>query len=254
MQLLLFPDYINLKHQRTMIGLSGGINSAALLCYMAKYYPAKLRPQQVFLYYAHLDEHSPDTFDFVQACCDYAKRHFAKISITITRNSVLDCFRQQKYIPHPKQSPCTLSLKIKPIAIWQKKNQIDIDLIGYIASEKRRKFRLLKQKKPVKLSFPIIHFKEGDCFRLVRGEIGWYPAIYDIREAGKPVFKHNNCIPCKNWHGVLTSEFATRDFLKAQKYYPDYIARAQILCRDLKQYWGRPDEGLIKETTTAFPD
>lgn len=239
MQLLLFQDFMDLSDKNVMIGLSGGINSAALLCYMAKYYPYDLRPKNLFLYYAHLEEHSPDTFDFVQANIEYAKKHFdGEIIIEITHGSVIECFRQQKMIAHPIRSTCTRLLKIEPMEAWARENNIDIDQIGYIASEKGRKFRLLKQKKPLQRLFPIIHLRESECFDLVKTEIGWYPAIYDIYENGKRVFLHNNCLPCKNWQGILTSESASGQYAQALQYFPEYIEKAQHLCKELNRYWG----------------
>ena len=52
------------------------------------------------------------------------------------------------------------------------------------------------------------------------------------------------CPATKNWHGVLSADECTMDFQQARKYYPEYIERAQELCRELGQCWGRAEKGL----------
>lgn len=59
-----------MKDKKVMIGLSGGINSMALLCWLAE---QPNRPTDLWLFYAHFKEHSPDTWDFVQSGMEYAK-------------------------------------------------------------------------------------------------------------------------------------------------------------------------------------
>ena len=54
-------DYRSVK---VMIGLSGGINSMAVLVWLAQY---ELRPKELHLFYAHFEEHSPGTLEFVLA-------------------------------------------------------------------------------------------------------------------------------------------------------------------------------------------
>ena len=80
--------------------------------------------------------------------------------------------------------------------------------------------------------FPISEFTDEWCFEIVDKHIGWHPAIYDILdEKGKRVFKHNNCLPCKN---MQLSQMKA-----VEKYYPDYMAKAVALSERLKAYWGR---------------
>ena len=86
-----------MKDKKVMIGLSGGINSMALLCWLAE---QPNRPTDLWLFYAHFNEHSPDTWDFVQSGMEYAKKHF-NVHQLITHNSVLDFFYEQKMIPRP---------------------------------------------------------------------------------------------------------------------------------------------------------
>jgi hypothetical protein len=62
---------------------------------------------------------------------------------------------------------------------------------------------------------------------------------------GQRVFKHNNCLPCKNMVGTLTPCNATGQFEDVKKHYPDYFAAAQELSKRLTAlhgkeiYWGR---------------
>ena len=73
MQLTIFEilqDSWNYSDKKVMIGLSGGINSAAVLAYLAKNVIDK--PKELFLFYAHFDEHSSDTIDFAHSGLDDA--------------------------------------------------------------------------------------------------------------------------------------------------------------------------------------
>jgi tRNA(Ile)-lysidine synthase TilS/MesJ len=56
MQQELFTNYIDYSNQKVLIGLSGGINSMAVLCCLALY-PDELKPKELHLFYAHFDEH-----------------------------------------------------------------------------------------------------------------------------------------------------------------------------------------------------
>ena len=87
-----------------MIGLSGGINSMAVLCWLIE---QPDRPKDIHLYYAHFAEHSPDTFQFVADGIRYARKHFDKVHVKITSNSIMQYFEESKMIPHPAVSPCT---------------------------------------------------------------------------------------------------------------------------------------------------
>lgn len=80
-----------------MIGLSGGINSMAVLCWCVE---SGIKPKEVHLYYAHFEEHSPDTFQFVADGIRYARKHFDCVKVKITRNSILRFFEEVKMILH----------------------------------------------------------------------------------------------------------------------------------------------------------
>jgi len=203
---------MNLNNKIILIGLSGGINSAALLCWLIA---NKIKPRQLHLYYAHFAEHAPDTFQFVADLIRYARKKLrCPIVVKITRNSVLRFFSEQKMIPHPTVSPCSRKLKIEPINKYAFDNGIEVDLIGYVKEEYKR--RAGKQFNPQLSLFDATKFYPiGDqqnewCFEIVKQHIGWYPAIYDIRDAdSNRVFKHNNCLPCK--------KICTRKILKRCK-------------------------------------
>lgn len=227
----MFPA--DLSDKRVLIGLSGGINSMALLCYLATITPESLRPHQLYLFYAHFDEHSPDTFAFVKAGIRYAQAHFECVTWKITRNNVLKFFEGEKIIPHPIISPCSERLKIIPIMEFMREHEIDVDLVGFVRSERRRIERQKKRGAEKKL-YPIAHLSDSDCIVLVLGEIGWMPKIYGIYENDKRVFKHNNCLPCKNMH--------TKDLEAVEKYYPEYWRRAAEMAQRIDSYWGRPEE------------
>ena len=114
MQQELFIEHTDYSQQKVLVGLSGGINSMAVLCWLANY-PSEYKPKQLHLFYAHFEEHSPDTLDFVLAGVEYAKRNFESVIYVQTNNSVLEFFRKQNFIPHPMIASCTRELKIKPM-------------------------------------------------------------------------------------------------------------------------------------------
>lgn len=235
-------DYSNVK---VMIGLSGGINSMAVLVWLANY---ELKPKELHLFYAHFEEHSPGTLEFVLAGVEYAKKNFEKVIYKQTNNSVLDYFRRQKMIPHPTSAPCTRFLKIEPMVSYAFENGITVDLVGYVRSEKRR-VKNMQSKGADNLfmskQFPILQQDNEWCFDVVKKEIGFYPAIYDIKNAkGKRVFTHNNCLPCKNMQ--------IDDFEEVKEFFPDYWQKAMDLSNDLQKYWGRSENDFY--TTFGRPD
>jgi len=244
MQLDLIVEQEDFSGEKVMIGLSAGINSAGVLIWLSEY-PEELKPDELHIFYAHFEEHSPDSFPFVKDLIRYAKTKFKKVIVKITRNSVLRFFEEQKMIPHPILSPCTRLLKIWPMHEYMALNEIKIDLVGYVREEaKRRSNRMAKKTKSVVKDRSVIvdgvkkHMIISDktddwCFYAVKKAIGWYPAIYDIKQNGKRVFAHNNCLPCKNH---------TKDqFASVEIYYPEYYKKAQELSERLEQFWGRKE-------------
>lgn len=231
---------MNYHGEKVMIGLSGGINSMAVLCWLIE---SGQKPSELHLYYAHFAEHSPDTFQFVADGIRLARKHFPKVIIKITSNFVLRFFEQQKMIPHPISSPCSRQLKIEPMEAYCFNNGIAIDLIGYIRTEAKR-IKSMRESGAdtlfLRKDFPIKIFSDEWCFEIVDRLVGWHPAIYDIRdENGKRVFSHNNCLPCKNM------------WLKALKavnvHYPRYMTKAIALSNRLKSYWGREADAYYTE-------
>jgi 3'-phosphoadenosine 5'-phosphosulfate sulfotransferase (PAPS reductase)/FAD synthetase len=205
----------------------------AVLCWLASY-PKEFKPKELHLFYAHFEEHSPDTLPFVIAGLAYAETKFDKVIYTQTNNSVLDFFREQKMIPHPIIAPCTRVLKIEPMMKYAKENEIDIDLVGYVKEEGRRIKNMHKKNPDTKITkgFPIAHKNNEWCFQIVKKEIGWYPKIYDIKDSkGERVFPHNNCLPCKNMQ--------TDDFANVKEHYPEYFVKAVELSEELNKHWGR---------------
>ena len=164
-----------------------------------------------------------------------AKKHFKKVVVKITRNSVLEFFRNEKMIPHPTFSPCSQRLKIEPMERYAFENGISVDLIGYVKTELKRISRMnANGANTLFLSkqFPINDFTDEWCIQMCQKYIGWYPSIYDIRdEKGKRVFKHNNCLPCKNMY--------VKDMKAVADHFPGYMEAAHHLSVDLKKYWGR---------------
>jgi len=244
MQLDLIIDQEDFSDEIPLIGLSAGINSAAVLVWLSQY-PDNLKPKTLHLFYAHMKEHSPDSFKFVKELVRYARLHFNKVYFKMTRNSVIDFFEQQKMIPHPTLSPCTRILKILPMHEYMFNNGINLDLVGYIREEaKRRTNRMAKKTKSIIKHRSVIvegvkkHMIISDksnewCFQIVKNAIGWYPAIYDIKYKGKRLFTHNNCLPCKN--------FTKEQFELVEIYYPKYYQTAQELADRLSQFWGRKE-------------
>lgn len=239
---------------------SAGINSAAALCRLKE---AGIKPKELHIFYAHFTEHSPGSLEFVEALIEMAKQSFPVVKSKITYNSVLDFFEQEKIIPHPVASPCSRKLKIVPLTEYNVVNRVEIDLIGYIRNEQQR---IINQQKngPDDLflakGYPVADLDEEQCFDIVKRNLGWYPAIYDLKwnEAGfilyvtanlyrfaediqrkltkkigkaKRVFKHNNCLPCKNMN--------IDDLLAVEYFYPEYMKAANDLSERLNAYWGR---------------
>lgn len=233
MQQELFIEHTDYSQQKVLVGLSGGINSMAVLCWLADY-PSEYKPKELHLFYAHFEEHSPDTLDFVLAGVEYAKKHFESVVYVQTNNSVLEFFRKNNFIPHPMIASCTRDLKIKPMMKYAEQNGIDIDLVGYVKEETRR-IRNMWAKNPATKQtkgFPISNKSNEWCFEIVKKEIGWYPDIYDIKNSkGERIFPHNNCLPCKNMQAS--------DFEEVRKHYPEYWDKADKLAQELQKTWGR---------------
>lgn len=240
-------NYVNYSSLKVMIGLSAGINSMAILCDLAKF-PERLKPKELHLFYAHFEEHSNDSLPFVLDGVKFARRNFQKVVYHQTNNSVIDFFESQKMIPHPMTSPCTRKLKIEPINEYCRRHSIDVDLVGYVRNEKRRILNMANKsgidadfatlytdgvkQEHIEKHFPIANITDEECFSLVKSCIGWYPKIYDIKnEKGKRVFKHNNCLPCKN--------MTVQQLENVQEHYPEKLLPALKLSEKLQKYWGR---------------
>lgn len=220
--------------ERPRLGLSGGINSAALLCYLATEHPPEKRPKHLLLYYAHLREHSPRTFRFVADCVRYARERFLVVEFGMHRTSVLDFFEKDRFIPHPAISPCTEHCKTIQMHKWTVEHGGTIDLIGYVMTERRRLVRA-EEKARNRVAFPIFHLSEAECFGLVDREIGWHPPIYDLRdEKGRRIFRHNNCLPCKN--------MTLGQIRAVAEHYPERWRKAEAMAARIGNYWGRKSE------------
>jgi hypothetical protein len=225
----MFGD-IDFRDRKVKCDLSGGINSMALLCCLANY---PLKPKHLFIFYADFEEHSNDTLKFVEDGIEYAKKKFNSVTTKITHNSVLEYFREEKMIPHPMISPCSINLKLKPAREFYDDNNCNFDLIGYVKTEIRR----MKSKRDnddlfYNSLYPIVGLTDDECFAIVKKEIGWFPNIYDIKdEKGKRIFKHNNCLPCKN--------MTLKQLQSTSEYFPDKIKNALNLAKELDSYWGR---------------
>lgn len=278
MQLSVFEilQDVNYKDKRVMMGMSGGINSAAALVYLAEYVEEK--PDELFLYYAHFEEHSSDTEKFVLACVEYAKKKFKKVVFEQSNNSLLDFFKKSKMIPQPKVTPCTRILKIEPMVEFMQKHEIDVDIVGYVRHEWRRMNRQI-ERGVEKKEYLIRHMSDEDCFSIVEKFIGWFPEIYSLkwndsrilsflelhksdlvenqyniikqyaekgfnfRSNSNRVFKHNNCLPCKNMH--QWEIFLLRIFFSS--YYED----AMKLAENLGSYWGRSHQHVNESSDCA---
>jgi len=239
-QITMFPD--DLSSKRVSIGISGGINSAAALCYLGDMYPAEYKPRFVALAYVHLSEHSPDTLKFALSCIRYACDKFDNVRWSVfPSGSVLDYFERENLIPHPIISPCSEHLKIARINEFRARHACDFDVVGFIRTERQRIKRQMKYKTDG--IYAIAHLSEDDCLQIVDQYIGWHPAIYDIvDERGKRVFKHNNCLPCKNMSGAMDDKTAVGDYLQVAEHYPEYYERARQLSERMQAYWGRAGE------------
>lgn len=270
----------NYKNKRVAIGLSGGINSAAVLCYLVDQVQPKDRPSTLHLFYAHFSEHSPDTYSFVLACVDFARQHFNNVVFEATNNSMNRfCADGLKSIPPPQSAACTRILKIEPMVRFMAKHQIDVDLVGYVREEKRRIKRQQKRlKEKLTKQYPIQHLSNEDCFDLVKKHIGWYPKIYNIfwtdskiknyiksniwlesnqkkllltranrgygHKMQKRVFGHNNCLPCKNMQGW--------ELALVECFYPALYNQAMQTACKLNKYWGRKKHYSNENTSCTW--
>ena len=261
------------RNEKVCLGLSAGINSMTVLCWLANY---EYKPKDIYIFYAHFKEHSPKSLEFVLAGVEYAKKHFDNVIFECTQNSILEYFEQEKMIPHPTYAPCTRALKIEPVHKFISYHNCTIDLVGYIRSEKRRIVNMeSKGVNDLFLSkhFPISDLSDEDCFEIVKKEIGWYPEIYDLKwnDVGfmefvkanltrftediqrklvkklgteKPVFKHNNCLPCKNMQ--------IDDLLCVEYFYPEFYKQAMELSQKLQKHWGRDKDSFVDAFMTTF--
>lgn len=224
---------MDLSNNKVLIGLSGGINSMAVLCWVGEL-PEAQRPKELHLFYADFKEHSPGTVQFVLDGLFWARTRFENVLYTQTDNSVMDFFEDNDFIPHPTNSKCSTTLKIEPMQRYAYVNDIQIDLVGYVAKEVKRVKRAMKAGKNdlfFRKEFPILGHDDDWCFEIVKRNIGWWPEIYDIVENGKRVFTHNNCLPCKN--------MTPKQLQSVAKYYPAYYQRALEVEQSTGSYFGR---------------
>lgn len=277
MQISLLDDLYDLdfSEKNVLIGLSGGINSAAVLCHLVK--NVKEKPKRLFLYYAHFLEHSDDTFQFVLDCVKYAKLHLEGVFFEYSSNSINALFTKLNVIPHPRIPICTKVLKINKMLEFQRKHDIDLDLIGYVKGENRRIKRQIKHK-VLNKAYPISHLTDADCFSLVEKEIGWFPEIYKIKWTDKriipflkchkdfmpiqqynvamkyaqrgygyknktAVFSHNNCLPCKNMQ--------TWEYYLVKLFFPNKFEKAMQVSQNTNSHWGRSADSLTRAGQTT---
>jgi 3'-phosphoadenosine 5'-phosphosulfate sulfotransferase (PAPS reductase)/FAD synthetase len=220
--------------KRVLIPLSGGVNSMAVLCFLGEEFPDEYKPKELFMYYSHLVEHSPDTLRFVRDGVQYAKRRFENVTFGFNIASVNEFFVEQKMIPHPTISPCSRELKMRLLDAFYEANGCDVRLIGYVSHEVKTRFERAKRYVMDSFEYPILEFTEADCFEIVDRVIGWHPAIYDIQENGKRVFTHNNCLPCKN--------MSLKQLQAVGRYFPQYARKAERTAAAIPgAYWGRDD-------------
>ena len=254
MQQELFINQVDYSGKKVLIGLSGGINSMAVLCWLAQY-PEEFKPAELHLFYAHFIEHSPDTEEFVLAGVEYAKKHFQTVVYEQTNNSVIEFFREKKMIPHPTIAPCTKILKIIPMAEYAQRTGCEVDLVGYVKGERRRVHNMALKTKSESIhdvmanglskQFPIADKENEWCFEVAKRELGWYPAIYDLKDKkGNRLFTHNNCLPCKNMQ--------MKDFEKVKTHYPEHWDRAMELAEELEKHWGRSKTDFEDNFMTSF--
>jgi len=83
-----------MKDNKIMIGLSGCINSMAVLCWLVE---TGIKPSELHIYYAHFKEHSPDTFKFVADGIRFARKNFANVKVKITKQMIQKIPKQITY-------------------------------------------------------------------------------------------------------------------------------------------------------------
>lgn len=226
-------DAVNYSGLKVLLPLSGGINSMACLCWLGEAVSPERWPLELHLHYSHFTEHSPDTFKFVADGIRYARKRFPWVKATILRNSVNKYFLKSKMIPHPTISPCSRELKVIPARNYFQLHDLDIELIGYVNTDMRRFKNLSARNEHAR--FPVLEWSKQECLDYVKRVIGWYPAIYDIKdENGKDVFSHNNCLPCKNMHPKQLQNVA--------RHFPKFARIAEQTASAIPgAYWGRED-------------
>lgn len=191
-----------IKNKRVGIGTSGGINSAAIIVWLVENLIKKgITPLELHLIYIHINQHSPDTLPFVHALVEYTRKYFPDTVYYQENNDILEFFKKQNMIPHPTADTCTRLIKTERINAYKKQNLIDLDLIGYVRTERTRIKTFASRINNIpkdrvnvdaviegglsngffeEILFPIAKMSDEECFEMVKEYIGWYPAIYDI--------------------------------------------------------------------------
>jgi 3'-phosphoadenosine 5'-phosphosulfate sulfotransferase (PAPS reductase)/FAD synthetase len=180
--------------------------------------------------------------DFVLDGVKYAYNKFNnekyRIFVKITHQSMREFCLDNKMIPHPTNSACSRLMKREPMYNYFTENNLDVDLVGYVREEAQKRVlraRSYNNDQSKNKSYPITTLTDKDCEFICEREIGWIPEIYKIKNnEGKRIFKHNNCLPCKNMHD--------KEMKEVKKHYPGYYENALSLAKEMGQHWGRKEE------------
>lgn len=224
---------IDYSHSRILIPLSGGVTSAALLSFLGEFHPLARKPRELHLYHTQFQEHSPDTLHFVADCVRYAERVFHSVKVKIIKQSVNAFFIAQRLIPDPTTSPCTVQLRTLPQEQYCRDEAIDWVIEGFVRSSQQPHPQYISYGGR-QIPYPLLGLTDDESFNLVEQVIGWYPAIYDIFEGGRRVFKFNNCLPCKNMNRAEVEN--------VWKYFPQYAQEAEVAAAQIPGgVWGSQD-------------
>ncbi|SHE49718.1 phosphoadenosine phosphosulfate reductase family protein [Desulforamulus putei] len=209
-------------HERHILALSGGKDSAALAVYMREKYP------HLPLEYVFTDSgcELPETYEYLDRI-----RAVLNIDITVIRpekswDSYWSLVKVKKtpagvftYLPSPKQRWCTEVLKLIPYEKWIESSYPGCNIISYVglrADEKRERKGLISKNRKIFTCFPFIEdgLTYDDIKHLLEKSGLGFPAYYQWR-------KRSGCYFCfyqtkREWLGLY--EHHPELYYKAMSY------------------------------------
>ena len=106
-------------------------------------------------------------------------------------NSADSVWRKRKYMSGIAGAPCTLELKKKPRQLWEKENHVDYHVLGFVAEERDRHERFVRNERDNVLPVLIdLNISKPEAAQIVVEAGIKPPRVYDWGYA------NGNCIGC----------------------------------------------------------